>query len=68
MPSRQRRVSCSAYQKTFVISRITEALVQGNEALMGVLPLEAMEVLVDPLRQELVVNPEHPNYPVALAK
>ncbi len=47
---------------------VTEALVMGNEPLMGVLPLEAMDLMVDPLRQQLVVNPEHPNYPVALAK
>jgi hypothetical protein len=25
-------------------------------------------LLVNPLTQELVVNPEHPNFPVALAK
>lgn len=47
---------------------VTEALVLGNKALMGVLPLEAMDLLVDPVRQQLTVNPEHPNYPVALAK
>jgi hypothetical protein len=47
---------------------VTEALVLGDEPLMGVLPLEAMDLLVDPLRQRLVVNPEHPNFPVALAK
>ena len=47
---------------------VTEALVLGDEPLMGVLPLEAMDLLVDPLRQQLVVNPEHPNFPVALAK
>lgn len=49
-------------------SYVTEALVLGNEALMGVLPLEAMDLLVDPLKQQLIVNPEHPNFPVALAK
>lgn len=49
-------------------SYVTEAIVLGNEPLMGVLPLEAMDLLVDPLRQQLVVNPAHPNYPVALAK
>lgn len=49
-------------------SYITEALVLGDEPLMGVLPLEAMDLLVDPLRQQLIVNPEHPNFPVALAK
>ena len=40
----------------------------GNEPLMGVLPLEAMDLLVDPIRQRVTVNPAHPNYPVALAK
>ena len=49
-------------------SYITEALLLGNEPLMGVLPLEAMDLMVDPLRQQLVVNPAHPNFPVALAK
>ena len=49
-------------------SYVTEALVLGNEPLMGVLPLEAMDLMVDPLRQQLIVNPAHPNYPVALAK
>ena len=49
-------------------SYVTEAIVLGNEPLMGVLPLEAMDLMVDPLRQQLVVNPAHPNYPVALAK
>lgn len=49
-------------------SYITEALVLGDEPLMGVLPLEAMDLLVDPMRQQLIVNPEHPNFPVAIAK
>ncbi len=49
-------------------SYITEALVLGDEALMGVLPLEAMDLMVDPLREQLIVNPAHPNFPVALAK
>jgi len=47
---------------------VTEAVVLGNEALMGVLPLEAMDLRVDPRSQQLVVNPQHPNYPVASAK
>jgi len=49
-------------------SYVTEALVLGNEPLMGVLPLEAMDLQVDPLRQQLIVNPAHPNFPVASAK
>lgn len=49
-------------------SYVTEALVLGDEPLMGALPLEAMDLLVDPVRQQLVVNPAHPNFPVASAK
>ena len=47
---------------------VTEALVMGDEALMGVLPLEAMDLLIDPTQQRILVNPNHPNYPVASAK
>ncbi len=47
---------------------VTEAVVLGNEPLLGVIPLEAMDLVVDPQRQMLTVNPQHPNYPVALAK
>ena len=47
---------------------VTEALVMGDEALMGVLPLEAMDLLIDPSQQRIVANPAHPNYPVASAK
>ena len=46
----------------------TEALVLGDEALMGVLPLEAMDLVIDPRGQRVVVNPEHPNFPVTYAK
>jgi len=49
-------------------SYVTEALALGDECLMGVLPLEAMDLLIDPKNQQLIVNPSHPNYPVALAK
>ena len=34
----------------------------GNEPLLGAIPLEDMDVLIHPLRQELIVNPEHPYY------
>lgn len=37
----------------------------GNvEPLLGVIPLEGMDVLIDTTRQELIVNPEHPDYAV----
>lgn len=47
---------------------VTEAIVLGNEASMGVLPLQAMDLVVDPRKQRLIANPDHPNYPVASAK
>ena len=33
-----------------------------SEMLLGAIPKEDMDVLIHPLRQELVVNPEHPYY------
>ena len=33
-----------------------------SEPLLGTIPLEEMDVLIHPLRQELIVNPEHPLY------
>jgi clan AA aspartic protease len=33
-----------------------------NEPLLGAIPMEDMDVLVHPLRQELIVNPDHPYY------
>lgn len=49
-------------------SYVTEALVLGDEPLMGVIPMEAMDLVIDPQRRILAVNPLHPNYPVAQAK
>lgn len=34
-----------------------------SEPLLGAIPMERMDVLIDPRRQELVVNPSHPNRP-----
>lgn len=31
-----------------------------SEVLLGAIPLEDMDVIIHPLRQELMVNPEHP--------
>lgn len=33
-----------------------------NEPLLGAIPLEDMDVLIHPIRQELIVNPEHPYF------
>jgi len=32
-----------------------------SEPLMGSIPMEEMDVLIDPKRNELIVNPEHPD-------
>jgi len=31
-----------------------------NEVLLGAIPLEDMDVLIHPQRQELIINPDHP--------
>ena len=33
-----------------------------SEPLLGTIPMEDMDVLIHPLRQELIVNPEHPYF------
>ncbi len=33
-----------------------------SEPILGSIPLEDMDVLIHPLRQELIVNPEHPYF------
>ena len=45
----------------------TGALVTGNHVLLGAIPMESMDVLVDPRRQQLIPNPAHPNIPGAMA-
>ena len=44
------------------------ALVLGDEVLLGAIPMEDMDVLIDPARQRLVVNPASPNIPMAPVK
>ncbi len=44
------------------------AMVLGDEPLMGAIPLEDMDLLVDPARRCLITNPDHPNIPGSLAK
>lgn len=45
----------------------TGALVTGNQVLLGAIPMESMDVLIDPRRQQLIPNPAHPNIPGAMA-
>lgn len=41
-----------------------DVLIAGNEVLLGAIPMEAMDVLIHPKLQKLIVNPEHPTTPV----
>lgn len=45
----------------------TGAMVMGDVVLLGAIPMESMDVLIDPRRQVLVPNPENPNIPGAMA-
>lgn len=44
------------------------ALVMGDEPLFGAVPMEMMDLVLDPSTQTLTVNPSSPFVPVALAK
>lgn len=44
-------------------SFLTEAIVLGDECMMGAIPLEGMDLVVDPKRERLIPNPKHPDGP-----
>jgi clan AA aspartic protease len=39
----------------------TDAYVLGDEPLIGVIPIEAMDCIIEPRNQRLVVNPKNPD-------
>ncbi|AFY72645.1 hypothetical protein Syn7502_00485 [Synechococcus sp. PCC 7502] len=45
-----------------------EALVVGDEVLIGQVVLELMDFVVDCKNQQLIPNPQNPDYPVAMIK
>jgi len=47
---------------------LEEALVHGDEVILGQTVLEKLDVLADCARQRLVPNPEHPDQPVSKIK
>lgn len=47
---------------------VTGALVFGNQVLLGAIPMEDLDVVVEPARQKVRVNPLSPNIPLSLAK
>ena len=44
------------------------ALVLGDEVLLGAVPMEDMDLIVNPSRREVTVNPANPNIPHARVK
>ncbi|MEW5767971.1 MAG: clan AA aspartic protease [bacterium] len=46
----------------------TGALVLGDSVLMGAVPMEDMDLVLNPARQTITPNPESPNIPHALVK
>lgn len=43
------------------------AMVFGDQVLLGAIPMEDMDVLVSPLHQKLMVNPNSPNFACGVA-
>ena len=44
------------------------AMVMGDEALLGAIPMEDMDLVIEPSRRTVTVNPASPNIPSSLAK
>ncbi len=44
------------------------ALVLGNEVLLGAVPMEDMDLIINPARKEVTVDPANPNLPHARVK
>jgi clan AA aspartic protease len=63
-----RRVRCPRIQPVEIRfddrTYVTEAAVLGDECLMGVLPLEAMDLVVNPKLERVTPNPAHPDGPL----
>jgi clan AA aspartic protease len=46
---------------------VTGALVFGNQVLLGSIPMEGMDLVIEPSRQRVTVNPLSPNIPMSVA-
>ncbi|NNM81270.1 MAG: clan AA aspartic protease [Burkholderiales bacterium] len=47
---------------------VTGALVLGDQVLLGAIPMEDMDLVVEPSEHKVTVNPSSPNIPMSLAK
>ena len=46
----------------------TIAIVIGNEVLLGAIPMQSMDVLIDPRSEQLILPPERPNFALSKVK
>jgi hypothetical protein len=46
----------------------TGAMVLGDEVMLGAIPMEDMDLVLQPQLQRLSVNPANPNLPLSVAK
>ena len=46
----------------------TTAIVIGNEVLLGAIPMQSMDVLIDPRREQLILPPDRPNFALSKVK
>jgi clan AA aspartic protease len=44
------------------------ALVMGNEVILGAIAMEDMDLVINPTRTSVIVNPKSPNFPAAIVK
>jgi clan AA aspartic protease len=47
---------------------ITEAMVLGDEVIIGQIVLEMLDLFVDPINRKVIPNPAHPDQPVVKVK
>jgi len=47
---------------------VTGALALGDQVLLGAIPMEDLDLIVEPARQRVSVNPRAPYIPMSLAK
>ena len=49
-------------------SCFTGAIVMGDEVLLGAVPMEDMDLVIQPAMRSVIANPESPNIPLTIAK
>lgn len=46
----------------------TTAMVLGNEVLLGAIPMQDMDVMIDPRNERLILPPDRPNFALSKVK